>query len=222
MQALTFWYDCIGKHIAPTLTPEKSTKVALPTHMKKGVGPNPLGAGISAFYIAQPGQSMLIGKFEMDDIPALRFINSADMTSEKFIAHWLIEKAPLNQPWMIGVIGNANPTESFRISQPPGLCSFCEGNGGFEFNLSTVKEAAVLIGDIPWKTDVAPVIHAYEGKLKAAGTGDAHLIERANDKLIKSLNKNPENRSLLVALIKLPIKPNTGEYQLLSWYNRER
>lgn len=222
MQPLTFWYDCIGQRIAPELTPEKSTKVALATHMKKGIGPNPLGAGISAFYIAQPGESMLIGKFAMEGMPGLTFVSSEGMTGEKFIARWLIEKAPLDKPWMIGVIGNANPVESFRISQPPGLCAFCEGNGGFEFNLSAVKQAAALIGETPWKKDVAPAIHAYEAKLKAADSGDAQLIERANDKLNKMLMKSPEFRALLIALIKLPIKPNSGEYQVLSWYNRER
>lgn len=222
MQPLSFWYDCIGQRIAPDLPPEKSTKVALATHMKKGIGPNPLGGGISAFYIAQPNESFLIGKFAENDKPGLKFISSESMSGEKQIARWLIDQAPLDKPWMIGVIGNANPTESLRISQPPALCAFGEVNGGFEFNLTSVREAVKLMGDTPWKKDVAPAIHAYEGKLKAAATGLPHLIEKANEKLDKMFKKNPAIRPLLVALIKLPIKPNSGEYQVLSWYNRER
>ncbi|MCF6783737.1 hypothetical protein [Stutzerimonas stutzeri] len=222
MQPLDFWYDCIGRHIAPDSSPEQSTKPQMETRMKKGTGLNRLGAGISAYYIALPGSSQLIGKFAMDDRPGLCFVNADDVSGEKVIAHWLADHAPLDRPWMIGVIGNASPNETFRISQPPGLCAFAQNNGGFEFNLASVREALKLIADFEWKKDIAPAIHAYEGRLKAVAAGDHSMIEKANDKLEKLLKKSPDLRTVLIGLCKLPIKPNSGEYQILSWYNRER
>lgn len=223
MQALSFWHDCIGRHIAPQLSPKESPMTSLPTRMlKKGVGQNRLGAGINAFYIAQPGDSCLIGKFAVEDMPCLRFIDSEKISGEKYIATWLAESAPLNSPWMIGVIGKASPIESFYISQPPGLCAFSQASSGFEFDLRLVKDAVKLIGETPWKKEVAPAIHAYEGKLRASATGNQGQIDKANDKLLKMFAKTPEVRTLLIELNKLPIKARSGEYQILSWYNRER
>src|SRR5690606_21471195 len=152
------------------------------------IPPSPRSSGICGM-VSSP-INPVSRKTAADDMPELKFISSEEVSAEKLTAQWLINEAPINELWMIGVIGNANPAESLRISQPPGLCAFGEASGGFEFNLGIVKEAVKLIGDTPWKKDVAPAIHAYEEKLRASVSQDTFRITKANEKLDKLFKKN--------------------------------
>lgn len=222
MQTLSFWYDCIGKLIDPTVTPELALSQSAPTRLKKGVGMNRLGAGIDLFYIATPGASTLIGKLEMKDRPGLSFVPSEDVSGEKFIAQWLINSAPDDSPWMIGMIGNANPAESLKVSHPLALCRFCGTSSGFDFDLRLVREAVRIIGKLDWKAEVAGALHGYQTRLNALEIGDLEKADREGKKLTKLFGKQPSLKPALVALCKLPLKPNSGEYQVLSWYNRVR
>lgn len=222
MQAVEFWYECIGKLINPSLTPAAAITQSVNTRKLKGTGPNRLGSGIDAFYVASPGESVLIGKLELPNQPGLTFIPSEDRSGERFIAHWLIHKAPENAPWMIGVIGNANPVSSLKVSNPPSLCSFCRSGSNFDFDLSLARQAINIIGDLDWKKEVAPALHTYQTRLHAIDAGDPDQADREAKKLHKMFEKNPALKRALIDLCKLPIKPGSGEYEILSWYNRVR
>lgn len=219
MQDLNFWYECIGRHLAPDTAPAASTKAGVITRLKKGIGSNTLGAGIDAFYIAHKKKSFVIGKLEMPSNPALEFISSEEISGEKFIAQWLVNDAPEDEPWMIGVIGNANPNSGMKLSRPLALCRFCDTSSGFDFDLGIVRNAVKIIGDdLDWKKDVAPALHIFQSRLQ----GDEEKIERENKKLQKAFDKSPTLKKALLSLCRLPLKPNSGEYEILSRLNRIR
>lgn len=222
MQEINFWYECIGRHLAPNADPESSTKASVMTRVKKGVGNNTLGAGINAYYIASEKKSFLVGKLEMPSLPGLEFIPSEDGSGEKFIAQWLVNEAPDDTPWMIGVIGNASPNASMKFSQPPALCRFCAASSAFDFDLGIVRQAVTIIGDLDWKKDVAPVLHTFQARQQSSAMGDEGKVERENKTLQKAFAKTPRLKSVLLALCRLPLKPGSGEYEVVSWYNRTR
>jgi hypothetical protein len=213
---ITFWHQLIGQHLT-NASPEDSVQPLVPTRLKKGVGPNRVGAMIDAHYIAcgAEGGSFLIGKLELGDVQGLRFVARENTSGQRFIAHWLVHDAPLNEPWMIGVIGTPSAIQSLSISQPPALCRFGEANGGFDFNLAVVREAHAKMSHLPWKKVVAPAIHAYQ----AFRLADAGSAELAKAKMNKILAATPELRKILPSL---QVLPRSGEYEILSWYNRER
>lgn len=222
MQELDFWYGCIGRYLAPDVEPAASTKIGVQTRVKKGIASNTLGAGIDAFYIASPGKSVIIGKLEMPNMPGLSFVPSEDGSGEKYIAQWLVNDAPLDAAWMIGVIGNANPNASMKRSQPPALCRFCAAGASFEFDLSIVRQAVVIMGDLDWKKDVAPALHTFQSRQQANAAGNSAKVESDNKTLQKAFTKAPALKYALLALCRLPLKPGSGEYEVLSWYNRVR
>lgn len=223
MQELNFWYECIGRHLAPDTAPAASTKAGVITRLKKGIGSNTLGAGIDAFYIAHKKKSYVIGKLEMPSNPELEFVPSEEVSGEKFIAQWLVNEAPEDEPWMIGVIGNANPNSGMKLSRPLALCRFCDTSSGFDFDLGIVRDAVKIIGDeLDWKKDVAPALHIYQSRLQASGIGNEDKVERENRKLQKAFDKAPLLKKTLIALCKLPLKPHSGEYEILSRLNRIR
>lgn len=217
-----YWYQCIGFHLAPETDPASSTKVGVLSRLKRGIATNTLGAGIDAYYIACKEKSYLIGKVELPNLPSLEFIPSEDVSGERFIARWLVEQAPSNEPWMIGVIGNANPNESMKRSHPLALCRFCRAGASLDFDLGIVRNAVTIIGQFDWKKMVAPALHAINERQKASYVGDDNKVERENIKLKKSFDKNPGLRDAIVALCRLPLKPHSGEYEIISWYNRVR
>lgn len=212
---LDFWHQCVGRHLSDGL-PAETLSPFVPTRLKKGVGPNRLGAGIDAFYVACPEGSHLIGKLEMTSVPGLTFHPSEEQSGQRFIAHWLMHEAPLDEPWMIGVISKANPLRSLALSQPPALCEFCQTSGNFSFNLEAVRQAHQLMGDLPWKAVVAPSIHAHARFLSAATETER---EAARTRLTDILSKTP---SLKGVLRQLRAAPGSGEYEILSWYHRVR
>lgn len=210
---LSFWYETIGKKLSEGPA-EGSTHPPLPTRVKKGVAANRLGAGIDAYFIADEHESYLISKTEMADQPGLRFLASEKESGARFIGRWLVEKAPLDRTWMVGVIGKANINASLQISQPPLLCYFCEANKVMSFNLKAVREARDLMGEIPWKEIMAPALHTYSQYISA---GNETLRKNLSEKLNKMLKKTPALRHLLP---KLNLRPDSGEYEVLSWYYR--
>lgn len=222
MQSLKFWHECIGKLISPDSTPEQAITHYYPTRTLKGVKPSRLGAGIDVFYIASPGNSFLISKIELPNQPGLALRPSEDCGGEKLIAQWLVHDAPTDAPWMVGVIGNANPVKSLKLCQPPVLCAFSGANAGFDFDLGVVREAVKIIGELDWKKSIAPALHTYQSRLHANDIGDSDRAEREGKKLSKMFEKTPNLKRSLIDLTKLTVKPGSGEYQVLSWYNRVR
>lgn len=212
---IAYWHYNVGRFISDG-EPEETLQPNVPTRMLRGVGLNRLGAGIDTHYIACEQDSYLIGKLEVENREGLTFIRSEDQSGQRFIAHWLIHKAPSDKPWMIGVLGKAKALPSLAISQPPGLCRFCESNGGFDFNLDDVREAHALIGDLPWKTVVAPAIHEHAKYVQAATDAEREVRKVSLGKL---LVKTPELRGVLK---NIKVRPLSGEYEVLSWYHRIR
>lgn len=149
----------------------------------------------------------------MADLEKVRFISSEQVSAKQFIAQWLIHEA--QSPFMIGFLGNADPVDSFTVSQPLSRTIFCEANANFPINMDTVKDAHEKIKLLSWKKVVAPAIHQYH-RFRIA---ESDTLEKERAKLDKLLSVTPELRGLLP---KLGVLPNSGEYEVLSWLNIER
>lgn len=212
MTAIQFWHDHIGHKISEA--PAGNLKPSVPTRLKKGVALNALGAGIDLFYIACEGGSHLIGKLELPSTATLRFTRSEDVSGERFIAHWLAHSAPTDKPWIVGVIGKANPNNSLSFSQPPSLCTFCQSGKNFEFNLTHFRDDVTLIQGIEWKL-LSQAIYAYDDFTAL----DSYRKSKGSNALTKLFKSEPRLKEVLP---KLRAQPNNGEHQLLSWYNRAR
>lgn len=210
---LLFWHETIGKKLSNNEV-ASSTHPLVPTRLKKGVADNRLGAGIDAYFIADEQQSYLISKTELVNQSGLTFVPAEQESGNRFIAHWLMDKAPIDRAWMIGIIGKANINASLQVSQPPLLCYYCEANKVMPFNLKQVRDARRLIGDLPWKEVVAPGLHAYAQYISAS---HENVRKTQSERLNKLLNKTPELRKLLP---KINIRPDSGDYEILSWYYR--
>lgn len=212
---LLFWHQHLGQYLSNAPVGQ-SSKAALETRMKKGVGLNTIGAGIDAHYIVTPAHSFLIGKIERENTEHVTFIPSDGdnpIPGNRYIAKWLTGTDKVPMPFMIGVIGKSNPNASFTISHSPARCLYCESGSGFSFNLDTVLAAKALIGTLPWKT-VAAAIHQAE-KYRMACTGsNVEITRREQGKMNKIIEKTPELRAILS---KINVRPRSGEYQILSW-----
>lgn len=212
MNPINFWHQHIGQHIGSIEAGD--TKPRVPTRLKRGIDPNTLGAGIDAFYIACEGMSHVVGKVELPNSKHITYTASENISGEKFIAQWLAHDAPTDQPWIVGVIGKANPNASFVLSQPPSLCSFCQSSKGFEFNLHHFRADVELIKGLDWKL-VTQAMYA----LNDFTSLNEYQITKGRNSLTKLFKNEPRLKQVLPHL---RAKPNNGEHQILSWYNRTR
>ena len=220
-QNLEFWHTNLGRHLSSAAM-EASAKALVPTRMgKEGaengkgarVAPNALGAMIDAYYIVTPGHSWLLGRVAMTNTDGVTFVATdgpEPTNAARFIGRWLMEDAVA--PFMVGVIGNANPNSSFRISEHTARSAFCENGGGFVFNLDDVRADVAMLGrETSWRS-VAEAMWIYQDARLAdkSTVAGAAALERQR----KLLSKSPEFRSLLP---KLRARPGSGEARVLSW-----
>lgn len=214
LSPLQFWHTYCGQFLSTSDVLEDSAAVTIPYRTKKGIQPIRIG-NIDVYYAASTEKSMLIGQIEMPNTKTMEFVPTERVSARKHLAQWLILEA--KTPFLIGVIGKANPVSSFKISQSNSQVFFCEKNAGFAFNLDTVRHAQKLIKEsgLEWKK-VAAALHLYETfKQDQQTTADI----KAKNKLIASFDKLPALRDLLP---RLHIKPNSGNYTILSWFFIER
>lgn len=220
-QDLEFWHHYLG-HFLSDMPAHKSSKAAVPTRLgKEGapegkgkrIAPNVLGAGVSTGYIITPTHAWVIGRIAMDNTEQVSFVatdSAKPVRDRKYIATWLVEQA--TAPFMVGMIGNASPNSSFRVSPHIRQGFFCEAGGGYTFNLDMVRKDVASIGDLAWKL-IGHGIHAYDAYRNTEPASPARAIAQA--KLVKLLEKTPALRSILP---KLFVRPHSGDYELLRLY----
>jgi hypothetical protein len=211
MNPVEFWFQHLGRYLDPSLAPHQSTGLSLPHRTNKGVKALRIGA-IDAFYVACPAKSKLIGRVEVPSSASVQVLPAEQVSARKTIADWLIDDA--EAPFMVGVIGNANPNASMAISHTPARCTFCDAAGRLVFDLGKVRAAAKLFAGMPWK-DIATGIHQY-ARVQMA-TSDQLAFEK--EKLSRLFQKTPEMRRVLV---QADIRPFSGEYAVLAWSQIER
>lgn len=220
-EGLQFWYDNLGCFMSAADI-EKSGKAAVPTWLGKDdpesiakgkgvrVAPWPIGAKIPLFYIVTPKHAWVFGKVALESTGRVTYrtaSNGEKVDGRREIVRWLLEEG--KAPFMVGVVTEASPNASFRVSAHPRRGFFCEAGGGFSFNLEEVREDAQRLAGKPWK-EVASLIYRYDDYRNAAqGTPER---ESAKDKLTKLLKKMPEMQALLP---KLRVRPGSGEMELL-------
>lgn len=217
--AVDFWHSYLGRYLSDAPAQE-SSKARLPTRLKRGVDANALGAGIAAYYVVTPTKSWLHGKIEKASDAHVEFV-AADaenkVSGEQFIARWLVSEN-FATPCMIGVIGNASPNASFRVSYSAANMLYCEAGKGFCFSLDKIKRARELIGDQSWSDTISPATRQYFALLEARVSGKESQIEREATKMTKLIEKNP---ALATIIPTMDIRPGSGEYIVLGWLYRQ-
>ncbi len=216
---VSFWHSHLGRYLSEAPAQEAS-KARLPTRLKRGVDANALGAGIAAYYIVTPTKSWLHGKIEKASNANVEFV-AADaenrVSGEQFIARWLVSEA-FATPCMIGVIGNANPNASFRVSHSAANMIYCEAGKGFCFSLDKIRRALEFIGDQSWSDTISPAIRQYFALLEARVSGKEIQIDKEVKKMGKLIEKSPALAKIIPAM---DIRPGSGEYIVLGWLYRQ-
>lgn len=206
MSPLEFWFAHVGQKLGGQ-TPEESVALLLPHRTKKGVAPLRLGA-LDVLYMVSEGDCRLVGRLEMPEQPGLKVVPAESVSAYRYLAEWLQDEA--RTPYMVGVIGKANPIASMALTHSERLASFGEAGGGFGFDMVKVREAYAALAGIPWK-QAAVAMHDYQRyRVEPTETNKA--------KLLKAFDKFSGLREALVAA---DVRPGSGEYQVLSWLNRE-
>jgi hypothetical protein len=168
---------------------------------------------IGAFYIASSTEpSRLIGRVEPPSPPGVELVGGETVSPEKYIAHWLIHSAV--PPFIVGVTRKAHPEPSFRVTEALSAVHFCDTSGGFVANLELVRQAHAKIGLLDWKKVVSSAICTYSDYVNAPSSDNS----REKERLKKLLEKTPELSAILPAL---GVRPGSGEFKVLSWYNKE-
>lgn len=221
LEPVEFWHQNLGRFLSSAPAAE-SAMALVPTRMKRGTDLNRLGAGIAAYYIATPGHAWLIGKIDLPNTAELTVIPTDDenpVSGEQRIAEWLVSEK-MTTPFMIGMIGNANPNASFKISHTALRAVFCQSGKSIPFSVDAVRKATVLFSEhsLSWWKVVAPAIRQYAALKDARRTASEAVIEREKQKLSKMLAAVP---ALTKLLPEVDIKPGSGEYQILSWFYRK-
>ena len=222
---LEFWYDNLGKHLSDApinlsskanvltrLGKDDSKSIAI--GKGKRIAPHRLGAKIPAFYMITPGRAIVVGKIALESTPEVTFIpidGPIPVAGRQYIAHWLVHEA--KAPFMVGVVTDAFPNDSFRISRHNALGVFCEADSNFSFNLDYVRSDIALIDHLPWRGLVAPAINIYNEFQVSESGSPRYLLLR--EKMNKLLAMTPTLRELLP---KLHLRPLSGEYNLVSLY----
>ena len=216
-----FWHENLGRLISDADT-EKSGKAAVPTWLGKDdpesiakgkglrVAPWPIGAKIPLHYIVTPEHAWVFGKVALENTDRVTFkVSTAEdrVDGRREIVRWLLEEG--TTPFMVGVVTEANPNASFRVTNHPSRGFFCESSGGFTFNLDDVRADIIKLAGKPWK-DVAIAIYRYDD-YKNSTEGSLERA-RATESLKSIFKKMPDMRATLPSL---KVRPRSGEMELL-------
>ena len=211
MNDIEFWHGCIGSQLDSSLSAQQSPGAMIPHRTLKGIKPLRIGA-IDAFYYGSEKGSFVLGRLELPNTDSTQFIGTEDVSARRFLARYLIENA--EAPFMCGVIGNASPVSSFKVTHAIARSTFCEAGKSFHFDLGKVREAYQLLSTFDWKKEVASLIYAVETYRTEKNQRSLKWI-KANEAIRKA---SPDLRS---AVNRAAIKPFSGEYTILSWANIE-
>ena len=216
-----FWHEHLGRFMSDT-DAEKSGKAAVPTWLGKDdpesiakgkgvrIAPWPIGAKIPLYYIVTPTHAKVFGKVALESAKHVTYrVGSAEdrVDGRREIVRWLLDHG--TTPFMVGVITEANPNATFRVTHHHSKGFFCESSGGFAFNLDDARADAAKLAGKPWK-EVATLIYRYDD-FRNAVQGSPER-ERAKENLVKLFKKMPEMQTILPTL---KVKPHSGEMELL-------
>lgn len=211
MNDIDFWHEHIGSQLHNSMSPEQSTGAIVPHRTLKGVKPLRIGA-IDAFYFGSRKTSFVLGRIDLQSTSCTQFIGTEDVSARRYLAQHLIDSA--SPPFICGLIGNANPVGSLKVTHAESHSTFCEAGKSFHFNLDTARDAYKMLSPFDWKKEVAPLIYALETYRMEK---DRHSIRvvKASELIRKSKSE------LAMAVNRAAIKPFSGEYTILSWANIE-
>lgn len=220
-EGLQFWHENLGRFLSDAEA-ERSSKAAVPTWLGKDdaesiakgkglrVAPWPIGAKIPLYYIITPVHAWVFGKVALESSDRVTFrvgLGEDRVDGRREIVRWLMEDG--GSPFLVGVVTEANPNDTFRVSHHPTRGFFCESSGGFSFNLEEVRADASLLSGKPWK-EVANAIYRYDD-FRSADQGSPERV-RAGEQIAKIFKKMPDLQAILP---KLKVRPGSGEMELL-------
>ncbi len=208
-----YFHEHIGRHLigagagSEYISPHK---IFIPQRTSKDVKTLNLGQ-IGITYIACPEGSIIIGRLEHPSTPELQIIRSEDVSADKYMAHWLLNREVGG--FMVGYIGKAAVESTFKLTHALARTTICDSSSPMMVNLKEVKETLKLIQDagIPWKI-FATALHTYAAYR-------AHQSNASKEKLNKQLINTPALRRVLP---QCPVMTNSGEYKILSAYHIDR
>lgn len=211
MNDIEFWHGCIGSQLDSTLSSQQSPGAIIPQRTLKGIKPLRIGA-IDAFYYGSEKGSFVLGRLELPNTKGTQFIGTEDVSARRYLARYLIQDA--EAPFICGVIGNASPVSSFKVTHAIARSTFCEAGKSFHFDLGKVRDAYRLLSAFDWKKEVVSLIYAIE-TYRTEKNQVSIKWKKASEAIRKA---SPE---LLSAINRAAIKPFSGEYTILSWANIE-
>lgn len=149
----------------------------------------------SGGYIISNDGVKFYGKLELPDFDHIQFIDkNEDVSLMGEFAKWLVEEA--KPPFMLGVIENASPNDSFKVSLSEEMCFLCEANKDNVFNLRLLRQDVELLkslGGFNWK-DFVKSYYLRQDFL------DAAKREEVLPQYKKMLKENPKLSGVLQKL----------------------
>lgn len=236
---IAFFFQYLGQHLEPGATPMKTISATVPIVTKKVIAerqkggsmkgePLRLGAGVAAYYAITSKHAWLVSQAEIAPTPHVTSLSIKDdqgntrIRGISYLAHWLMNHAPADEPFMIGALENANPVGMLAISQPPHRVVYCNTDnklGVVSLNLTRFRNAVRTIAesDIDWLT-VQKGLRLKEKVWLAAESAIPHA-EKEEEKARKQIQlmrkKQPDLMSTLTAV---DIQPGSGEETMVHAY----
>lgn len=228
--ALDFYYQHLGRHLAPDRSQVDSLTPSLPTRTKAGrelrdedpAAPLPvrrIGTAMPAYYIVTEQGSRFLSNCEIPPTPevtAVRIDNTegkAQVKGNQYIAHWLYHEAPKNEVFLIGSVEKASPLASLELSLPPSKIVYCNTSGRtgrLSFDLDVFRHGVQVVEEsgIPWSV-VRHGIKLRDRMKRGEGAG------KIREEVVRLAKKHP---NLVEVVSQTKLFANSGEETMAHWF----
>ena len=204
---IDMWVTCLGKPLGHEAA-ESALGMVVPQRGAGGaIKEYRLGSGRPVYLMLSPGKSEVVGPLELTSQPGLRFISDETEDGPRYLAHWLLDAKP---PYVVAVAGKASLGPHLVVTTDDRFGVLCQSSGNLPFDMTVVRRSHELLAPFEWRT-AASTLHLMTRYQRQPNDADRL-------KLQKAFAKTP---GLGQALSQSGLKPDSGEYTLMGWLNRE-
>ncbi|MCC1496772.1 hypothetical protein [Alcanivorax sp. 1008] len=205
--AVELWMECLGTPLGYD-DPDTALGPILPQRGAGGVIKEyRLGSGRPVYLMLSPGNSVLVSAIALPDQPGLTFVPDESVDGPRYMAEWLLTARP---PYIVAIAGKASLGPFLTMTEDERFGMLCQSAGNQSFDMTVVRRAKQALEPFDWRT-AASTLHLMTRYQASPSEAD-------REKLRKAFAKTP---GLSVALMQSGLKPNSGEYTLMSWLNRQ-